>query len=498
LVIYGDTDSIMINTGTTDYQAVREMGLDLKKRINKKFKELEIDIDGIFKSLLLLQKKKYAAMLVTSVRPDGTLELTRQEKGLDLVRRDWCPLASNTGRTILECIFDEKHEREKDGTSAAEGIQEILRKQSQAVRDHLVPIEDFAITKSMTKRPEDYPDAANQPHVQVALALRREGQSIMVGEMIQYVICVIAPKAGQQGHQSIADRARHPDHVKRDKLKIDYNWYLTHQVHPSAARLCEHIEGLNSTVIAECLGLDANAFKSNSGLTQRELAHLPSATQQTAKTRFANCERLKLKCPKCGETFEFQGLLDANIPLNAAVDTVSSQDYVQAFYHGMVHECGAPIDDNYLKNSVTLFLRHCQTMNYGTDYTCDDCGKRTRVPTMFRDGKARCRYCFELLHDETSPQKLYTQLQYLRHVFDVDYALDELFKHAEDKKHRDAIKASSHCSLNKEIKAMVDIALQQNKYAVIPCESIFSCFLSTKSTVATTIGQDIEFSNDDD
>lgn len=57
-VIYGDTDSIMINTGHTDLTAVKQVGNDLKREINKLFKLLEIEIDGIFKSILLQKKKK--------------------------------------------------------------------------------------------------------------------------------------------------------------------------------------------------------------------------------------------------------------------------------------------------------------------------------------------------------------------------------------------------------------------------------------------------------
>lgn len=33
----------------------------------------------------------------------------------------------------------------------------------------LIPLHKFIITKQLTKRPEEYPDAQNQPHVQVAL-----------------------------------------------------------------------------------------------------------------------------------------------------------------------------------------------------------------------------------------------------------------------------------------------------------------------------------------
>jgi len=61
-VVYGDTDSIMINTGTNVLQKSLEMGKTLKQKVNVLYKCLEIEIDGVFKSLLLLKKKKYAAL----------------------------------------------------------------------------------------------------------------------------------------------------------------------------------------------------------------------------------------------------------------------------------------------------------------------------------------------------------------------------------------------------------------------------------------------------
>jgi DNA polymerase family B len=39
-----------------------------------------------------------------------------------------------------------------------------------------VPLNKYVITKQLTKRPDDYPDAKNQPHVQVALRRRASGK----------------------------------------------------------------------------------------------------------------------------------------------------------------------------------------------------------------------------------------------------------------------------------------------------------------------------------
>ena len=54
--------------------------------MNKAYRLLEIDIDGVFKSMLLLKKKKYAALNV-SKGPNGEYVTTQELKGLDIVRR---------------------------------------------------------------------------------------------------------------------------------------------------------------------------------------------------------------------------------------------------------------------------------------------------------------------------------------------------------------------------------------------------------------------------
>jgi DNA polymerase alpha subunit A len=76
-----------------------QLGRQVKKEVNALFKLLEIDIDGIFQKLLLLKKKKYAAVTVAEA-PDGTLQYTRQIKGLDLVRRDWCGLTKTVSTYV--------------------------------------------------------------------------------------------------------------------------------------------------------------------------------------------------------------------------------------------------------------------------------------------------------------------------------------------------------------------------------------------------------------
>ena len=77
-VIYGDTDSIMlepINLRGEQQEEISEVGKlkllkkiadELKKQINGQYRFLEIDIDGIYKPLLLLMKKRYVANKLTN------------------------------------------------------------------------------------------------------------------------------------------------------------------------------------------------------------------------------------------------------------------------------------------------------------------------------------------------------------------------------------------------------------------------------------------------
>lgn len=73
----------------------------VKAEVNKLYKLLEIDIDGVFKSLLLLKKKKYAALVVEQ-HGEGRYSVKQELKGLDIVRRDWCDLAKECGKYVRE------------------------------------------------------------------------------------------------------------------------------------------------------------------------------------------------------------------------------------------------------------------------------------------------------------------------------------------------------------------------------------------------------------
>lgn len=51
---------------------------------------------GIFQCILLVKKKKYAALKVEE--RNGKITTHKEIKGLELVRRDWCDLSKEMGK----------------------------------------------------------------------------------------------------------------------------------------------------------------------------------------------------------------------------------------------------------------------------------------------------------------------------------------------------------------------------------------------------------------
>ena len=71
--------------------------MQIKTEVNKLYKQVELDVDGVFKYMLLLKKKKYAAVTISRL-PNGVLITQQEIKGLDIVRRDWSQLSAEAGK----------------------------------------------------------------------------------------------------------------------------------------------------------------------------------------------------------------------------------------------------------------------------------------------------------------------------------------------------------------------------------------------------------------
>ncbi|XP_058515173.1 DNA polymerase alpha catalytic subunit isoform X2 [Ochotona princeps] len=419
-VIYGDTDSIMINTNSTNLEEVFKLGNKIKTEVNKLYKLLEIDIDGVFKSLLLLKKKKYAALVVESTS-DGNYVTKQELKGLDIVRRDWCDLAKDTGNFVIGQILSDQSR-----DTIVENIQKRLIEIGESVLSGNVPVSQFEINKALTKDPQDYPDKKSLPHVHVALWINSQGgRKVKAGDTVSYVIC-------QDGSNLTASqRAYAPEQLQKlNNLSIDTQYYLAQQVHPVVARICEPIDGIDAVLIATWLGLDPTQFRvSHYHKDEENDAVLGGPAQLTDEEKYKDCEKFKCACPVCGTENIYDNVFDG-----------SGTDVEPSLYRCSNIECKAsPLNFVVqLNNKLVMDIRRCIKKYYDGWLICEEpmCHGRTRhLPLQFSRNGPLCPACMKAtLRPEYSDKSLYTQLCFYRYIFDVDCALEKLITdHEKDK-----------------------------------------------------------------
>ena len=441
-VVYGDTDSIMVDTSTDQLADVIALGHIIKKEVNKRYRLLEIEMDGVFKRMLLLKKKKYAAVKVER-GPDGKDVEIIEAKGLDMVRRDWCPLAKQASQFCLDQILSGKPREEVVGA-----IHEHLTALGAAVREGTVPLGRYVVTKQLTKRPEDYPDAKNQPHVQVALRRRAAGKrdGVMPGETIPYIICV-----DEEGKASLADRARSPEEISTSNgaLKVDVDYYIAQQVFPVICRLVAPIEGTDAAHIAESLGMDGSKYKTGgimSSINPDEALDIALAGLDD-DDRFKECPNLELATPS-GKKIKFDGvrdLLKLDGEANAKI-FVSGSGAVDAAGAGMAPDGkkkateDTPLTPAQVSNQVRLRARASIKKYYDGWLVSDDemlpCRTRNVCLRDLPDsmpGTAPSDFkCSGTMHPEMSEARLYTELSFLHRLFDTQGAVKEFKKEAKE------------------------------------------------------------------
>jgi DNA polymerase alpha subunit A len=438
-VIYGDTDSIMINTrlnGDDDLKQVRKLGEQVKQEVNKLYNTLELEIDGIFRSMLLLKKKKYAAKTVEQLA-NGEIRYGQELKGLDLVRRDWCVQSKDTGRFVTEQILSGQ-----DSEIVVQAIFSHLEELAVKMRTGELPLEKYVITKGLSKHPNEYPDAKSQPHVQVAKMMLGANKPVNKGDHIPYVITAPLQKEGDDPNAKVpsaAERARHPEEIARSNgvLKPDVEWYLTQQILPPVSRLCDPIEACSPQLLADKLGLDGARYNKSIGergeFNDDDLANdcTPASFLPDAE-RFKDVAKLEVFCTACGVKNCVSGIFQMAKDSANGVETVASgllcsnAGCPRPLLFGLSNhlECYAR-----LTNAMSIWDRGLCTQYYRGIMQCSEsgCGVKTRQVSVSG------RRCLRLgCHGQMQPvdreRDTFTHFKYLETLFDLNHACDQLEK----------------------------------------------------------------------
>ncbi|XP_063339411.1 DNA polymerase alpha catalytic subunit isoform X2 [Pelmatolapia mariae] len=463
-VIYGDTDSIMINTNSKCLDEVFKLGNKVKAEVNKLYKLLEIDIDGVFKSLLLLKKKKYAALVVEQ-HGEGRFSVKQELKGLDIVRRDWCDLAKECGNYVIGQILSDQSR-----DVIVENIQKHLVELGEKVASGDIPLNQYEIHKALTKDPQDYPDKKSLPHVHVALWINSQGgRRVKAGDTISYLIC----KDGS--NLPASQRAYALEQLqKQENLTLDTQYYLAQQIHPVVSRICDPIEGIDGVLIASWLGLDPSQFRAQQQFQREEEADglLGVPVQLTDEERYKDCERFTFTCPQCGTDNIYDSVFEG---AGAKVEP------------SLMRCChipcgGSPADYVVnIRNKLVLDIRRHIKRYYAGWLVCEDqaCQNRTRrLPIAFSRHGPICPACSRAtLRPEYSEKALYNQLCFYRFIFDWEYALAKVLNNDEKKPFN---KMNKEKDVYRKLKEVPDKALASSGYSEINLAKLFQAFSSLK------------------
>lgn len=216
-VIYGDTDSVMINFGIDSLEECMRLGKEASVEITKMFvKPISLEFEKCYFPYLLVSKKRYAGLFWT--RPDRYDKL--DTKGLETVRRDNAPIISDLLKKCLDFVLIQMNV-----PASIDYTKSIISKLLRGDFD----ISKLVVSKAISK----WEYAAKQGHVELAkkMARRDPANAPTIGDRVPYVMV-----KGTKNSKAY-ENTECPLWVLKYDVPIDYFHYIEHQLKKPLMRI---------------------------------------------------------------------------------------------------------------------------------------------------------------------------------------------------------------------------------------------------------------------
>jgi DNA polymerase delta subunit 1 len=227
-VLYGDTDSVMIDTKSKTISEASERGKEVAVCVTEVFDDpIALMFEKIYVPWVLLSKKRYVGGKYESASVHTPVI---DAKGIETKRRDNCRLVTR----VMEEIIDDLIFR-KDPESAVARAKNAISK----VLTNDVDISELIISKSISK--EDY--VAKQPHVELVKRMMKRGeQHPGLRTRVPYIIVNMGPK------DNVCDCSEDPLYALQRGLEPSAYYYIEHQLRKPVTRLLTPILGSDDMV----------------------------------------------------------------------------------------------------------------------------------------------------------------------------------------------------------------------------------------------------------
>ncbi|XP_076949772.1 DNA polymerase delta catalytic subunit-like [Bidens hawaiensis] len=222
-VIYGDTDSVMVQFGVSTVDEAMKFGREAADYISGTFiKPIKLEFEKVYFPYLLISKKRYAGLYWTNPNKFDKMDT----KGIETVRRDNCLLVKNL---VTECLNKILIDRDIPGA-----VQYVKNTISDLLMNRM-DLSLLVITKGLTKSGEDYDVKA--AHVELAERMRKRDAATApnVGDRVPYVI--IKAAKGAKAYEKSED----PIYVLENNIPIDPHYYLENQISKPLLRIFDPI-----------------------------------------------------------------------------------------------------------------------------------------------------------------------------------------------------------------------------------------------------------------
>jgi len=239
-IIYGDTDSVMVDFGDTSLQEVARLGTEAATRLTKTFVSPNaLVFESVKLTSIFMRKKRYGSLEIEGVKPGENFIQARARadivpKGLESKRRDNAKIGSECQTNILDQIL--RHEN----------IEEAVRIVKSVIEDinmDRVDMSKYIISKGLSKTQEQYEKSGSKlQHTElkrrIAARAAETGEVIPeTGDRVPFIIKAGIGKKNQKNASKAYELSEDPVYAQENAVPINTKYYIEKQVMAATLRI---------------------------------------------------------------------------------------------------------------------------------------------------------------------------------------------------------------------------------------------------------------------
>jgi DNA polymerase elongation subunit (family B) len=233
-IVYGDTDSLFINfkvrnpetkellQGKDAIDATIKFTEEAGKFVTRCLKKPhDFEYDKVFYPFIIFSKKRYVGN-----KYEGDSDHYKQTSmGIATKRRDYATIVKNVYGGAIKILLSEKNILKSF---------DFVQKTCTDLVNGKISEHQLTLTKSLRS---EYKAVTPPAHKILAnrIALRNPGNAPTSGDRLQFMY--ILPAVGQAASKLQGDRIETLSYIKENNLKIDYKYYIEHQIYNPITQL---------------------------------------------------------------------------------------------------------------------------------------------------------------------------------------------------------------------------------------------------------------------